>query len=321
MATFLLRRVALAVLLVFLVLTLLFFVLRLAPGDPQVFYDNDQLTAAQRQALTQRLGLDQPPIVQYGRWLQSALVGDWGVSFSQKRPVAQILTEALPATLLLTASALFLQYLFGILLGVFSARRAGSVPDHLVRVGSLVLYALPQFWLGLMALLVLSYRLPLFPPGRMHDLDAAGLAPLPYLADLLHHLALPALVLGAGSCGALARYVRNTMLDALEGDYIVAARARGLPEWRVVWVHALRNSLTPLTQLVGLSLPFLLSGALVVEVVFSWPGMGRLVSLAVSDRDYPLILGATALTALVTVAGSLVADVLQAVADPRVRDA
>ena len=321
MTAFLVRRVAVAVLLVLVVLTLLFFVLRLAPGEPAVFYDNPELSVEQREALSRRLGLDQPLAIQYVRWLGAALTGDWGVSFSHKRPVAGILAEALPATLLLTVSALVLQYLFGIFLGVLSARRAGGVLDHLIRVVSLVLYSVPQFWLGLMALLLLAYRLPVFPSGGMHALDAERLAPLAYFGDLLHHLALPSLVLAAGSAGALTRYVRNGMLDALEGDYIVAARARGLSETRVIWVHALRNSLTPLTQLAGLSLPFLLSGALVVEVVFSWPGMGRLAFLAVGERDYPLVLGSVALTAMVVVLGSLVSDLLQALADPRVRDA
>lgn len=321
MTGFLARRAGVAVLLVFLVLTLLFFFLRLAPGDPAVFYDRPDLSAEQRQALTASLGLDRPLLEQYGRWLTSALSGNWGISFSQKRPVSTILAEALPATLLLTGSAFVLQYAFGILLGVFAARRAGTAMDHLVRLVSLALYAVPQFWLGLMALLFLSYRLPLFPSQGMRALDAASLAPLAGLGDLLHHLALPALVLGAGSCGGVARYLRNSMLDVLDQDYILAARARGLAESRVIWVHALRNALTPLTQLAGLSLPFLLSGALVVEVVFSWPGMGRLTYLAIGSRDYPLVLGAAALTAIVVVAGSLVADLLQALVDPRVRDA
>lgn len=321
MTAFLLRRAAVAAVLVLLVLTLLFFVLRLAPGEPAVFYDSEGFSTDQRQELTAVLGLDRPLAEQYVRWLGSALIGRWGISFSQSRPVSRILAEALPATLLLTVSALVLQYLLGLLLGVASAWRAGSWSDHLIRVVSLVAYGVPQFWLGLMALLVLAYRLPLFPAGQMHGLDAERMALLPYLADLLHHLALPALVLGAGSCGSVARYVRNSLLDVLDEDHIRAARARGLPEWRVLWVHALRNALTPLTQTLGLSLPFLLSGALVVEVVFSWPGMGRLTYLAIDARDYPLILGASAMTGILVVLGSFLADLLQAAVDPRVRDA
>ena len=320
MTVFLLRRALLAVLLVLLVLSLLFVFLHLAPGEPSVFFDNPRLGEDQRRALAESLGLDRPLAERYVRWMCATLRGDFGVSLRQGRPVSRILAEALPATLLLTGTALVLQYGFGVVLGVFAARRAGRWPDHLARFGALVLYALPQFWLGLMALLALSYRWPLFPSGHLQSLDAAELAPLPYLADRLHHLALPALVLAAGSCAAVARHMRNSMLEVLGQDHIRAARARGIPERRIIWVHALRNALTPLTQLAGLSLSFLLSGALVVEAVFSWPGMGRLTYQAILGRDFPVILGATALTALLVIAGSLVADLAQAAVDPRVRD-
>ncbi len=248
------------------------------------------------------------------------LRADWGVSFSHRRPVSEVLAAHLGPTFLLALAALSVQVCTGLTLGVAAARRAGSGVDHLIRAGSVLLYSLPAFWVGLMALLLLSYRWQIFPPGQMHSPGAAALPPLGRLLDLLHHLALPGLVLGLAAGGATARYVRNGLLDVFGEEFVRTARAKGLSRRRVVWFHALRNAATPLTQILGLSLPFLLSGALVVEVVFSWPGVGRLTYNAVLARDYPLVLATTALGGLLVIAGTLLADLSQAALDPRVRD-
>ncbi len=321
MTAYLVRRAAAALTLLFLVLTLLFFLVRLAPGRPAALYANQKVTPDQQQALLRVFDLDRPIAAQYLDWLRSTATGNWGVSFSAQRPVVDVLIDSLPQTLWLAGTALFLQYALGLVLGVASARRLGSVRDHSIRLLSLVVYSIPSFWLGLMALLLLSYRLPLFPGGEMSSVGAESLPFWRYALDLAHHLVLPAAVLGIASSAGVARFVRNSLGDALREDYVRTARAKGVSERSVVWVHGLRNAAVSLTQLAGLALPFLLSGALVIEVVFSWPGMGRLTYDAIQNRDYPLILGATAMTAALVVTGSFVADVLLAAVDPRVRRA
>jgi peptide/nickel transport system permease protein len=172
-----------------------------------------------------------------------------------------------------------------------------------------------------MALAAFSYGLGLFPPGHMRSVDATDFSTAGRLLDVLHHLVLPALVLGLAAGGSTARFVRNGLLDNLGEEFVRTARAKGLTRRRIVWLHALRNAATPLVQILGLSLPFLLSGALIVEVVFSWPGVGRLAYNSVLERDYPVILATTALSGLLVILGSLVADLLQLALDPRLRDA
>ncbi len=320
MAAYLLRRLAASLLLFFIVLSLTFAVIHLAPGDPAQVLASPRIPLEHAQELRRVYGLDRPLPQRYVAWLKAvALDFDWGVSFTFSEPVTSVIARHLPNTLLLAAAALAVQFGAGIWMGIGAARRAGSTRDHAVRVLSLGLYAMPTFWLGVMALLLLAHVWPLFPSGQMRSLESASLSAPMRALDLVRHLALPALVLGLSAAGATTRFVRASLLEVLDQEYIRAARAKGLSERRVVWTHALKNSLAPLLQLLGLSLPFLLSGALVIEVVFSWPGMGRMTYGAILARDYPLILAATALTAGLVVVGSLVADLLQAAVDPRVR--
>ncbi len=320
MAAFFARRMAASLLLVLLVLTLIFFLIQLAPGDPTALLIDSSVPRDHREALRRIWGLDRPLPLQYLAWLKAvALDFDWGISLQQGRPVSAILGRYLLPTLTLTGAALAIQYLAGLALGVWAARRRGSAIDHLIRIASLLLYSMPTFWIGLMALLLFSHLWPLFPPGQMQGLGSEELSAGGRLLDRLHHLALPALVLGLASSARIARLVRNSLLDVLSEEYVRTARAKGVSEGRVVWVHALRNALAPTLQLLGLSLPFLLSGALVLEVVFSWPGMGRLTYEAILARDFPLILASAALTGVAVVIGNLAADLLHAWVDPRVR--
>jgi peptide/nickel transport system permease protein len=314
------RRLGAAGLLLLLVLSLLFALLQLAPGDPAERLLDPRIGSQQRQTLRAVYGLDRPPHVQYLRWLAATLRGDLGISFRHSRPVAEVLGDHLGPTLLLAAAAMVVQNVAGLLLGVTAARHAGRPADHLIRSGSVLLYSLPTFWLGLTALALLSYRLGLFPPGHMQSVGAGDMPPAARLLDLLHHLVLPALVLGLAAGGATARFVRNGLLDNLGEEFVRTARAKGLTRRRIVWLHALRNAATPLLQILGLSLPFLLSGALIVEVVFSWPGVGRLAFNSALARDYPVVLATTGLSGLLVIVGSLVADLLQLALDPRLRD-
>lgn len=321
MIGFLLRRLAASLLLLLLVLTVTFCVLEIIPGDPLPKSETERLSAAQQENLRRIYGLDRPPLERYLGWLSAMLRGDWGISISQQRPVTVAIAEALPATLLLAAAALVVEFGVGFLLGVAAARRQGRTADHAIRVVFLFLSSQPVFWLGLMTILLFSYLWPVLPAGHMRSVEAGDMGPAARTVDLLRHLVLPALVLGLSQAGNTARYVRGSLLEVLGRDYIRTARAKGLSEARVVWVHGMRNAAVPVIQILALSLAALLSGSLITEVVFSWPGLGRLIQAAVLTRDVPLILGVTAFTAVLVLVGNLLADVLHALADPRVRDA
>lgn len=320
MASYVIRRLGFSALLLFLVLSLTFFFVRLAPGDPTLLIDNPQISTQHRESLRKLWGLDQPVLAQYFSWMRSVVLErNWGVSYVHARPVGAVIRERVPATLLLASIALGAQYLAGLGLGVFAARRSGTQSDHWLRFLSLLLYALPVFWTGLMTLSIFSFKLGWLPGGHLQSADAQFYSPFSQLLDIGRHLVLPSLVLAAATAGATARFARNSLLEELRQDYVRTARAKGLSENRVVWIHALRNAATPLVQLIGLSLPFLLSGSLIVEVVFSWPGMGSLAYHSVMARDYPVVLAVTALSGVLVVGGNLLADLLQAGLDPRVR--
>jgi peptide/nickel transport system permease protein len=321
MAAFILRRLTAAIVLIFLVLTLTFFMIHLAPGGPEQIFLDPEIGSERIEKIRAAYGLDRPLPEQYLRWLKATLVeGDWGYSFTRNQPVTALLANSAPATLLLSGSALLIQFAFGLLLGIAATRYSERTPDHLIRFVSVLLYALPAFWLGLMTLLLFSHTIPLFPGGHTHSLDSGQMTLLGAFADRLHHLFLPAMVLGLGTLGAVVRLLRSNLAEVMQQDYVRTARAKGASERSVLWIHGLRNAVAPLTQLFGLSLPFLVSGALVVEKVFSWPGMGRLVWTAIAERDYPVLLATTALSALFVVVGTTLADLLLAAVDPRVRD-
>lgn len=322
MIRFVLRRLGASLLLLYLVLTAVFFLIHLAPGKPDAFLLNDRRLPAEQQARLARVyGLDQPLPVQYVRWMGATLTGDWGTSFTYQRPVTRVIGDALPATLLLAAAGLLVEHTLGFVLGVAAARRPGSTADHLIRIVSLVLYSQPIFWFGLMTILLFSLQWPILPPGHLRSIGSEDLGPAARVLDVVRHLILPGLVLGLATCGQMARFVRGSLLDVLGQEHIRASRAKGLTERRVIWVHALRNVLAPLLQVFAVSLSSLLGGVIVVEVVFSWPGLGRLTFEAILSRDYPLILGTTAFSAIVVLLANLLADLLHALADPRVRDA
>lgn len=321
MSGFLLRRFAASLLLLLLVLTTTFFLLRLIPGDPIHLFEGQRLTLEQQQRLRHIYGFDRPLPEQYLTWISAVARGDFGASLTQQRPVSTVLLEALPATALLASTALTIEYVAALLLGVISARRRETALDYGIRIGSLVLFSQPVFWLGLMAILLFSYVWPVLPAGHMHSVDADLLSPAARLLDLARHLALPALMMGLATAGRTARFLRASLIEVMSQDYIRTARAKGLSERRVVWVHGLRNAAVPLIQIFALSLPALLSGSLIIEVVFSWPGLGQLTFNAILARDYPLILGATALSAVLVVLGNFLADVLHAWVDPRARHA
>ncbi len=304
-------------------MTLLFVLLHLAPGDPTAAFFNPNVSPEVIEQMRRNFGLDRPLHEQYVRWLGSFLTGDFGYSFSQFRPVTAVLADALPNTLLLGGVSLALIFVLGCAVGIVQAIRQYSALDHSLTFAALFIYSMPGFWLGLMLILLVSSsvvpdgaRLPISGMQSL-DYDALGLGGR--ITDRARHLVLPTIALGIASAAAVARYMRGSMLEVIGQDYIRTARAKGLGERRVVLVHALRNALIPVVSLLGLFLPILFGGAVVIEVVFSWPGMGRLMHDAILARDYPVVLAGSFLFAALVIAGNLVADLLYAVVDPRIR--
>jgi len=319
-AAWLLRRLTAALAIVFAVVTLSFAAIHLAPGTPFLPGGDRPIDPAVVARLRARFGLDQPLQVQYGRYLTALAHGDLGESFSQRRPVAAAIASALPKTMLLAGTALVIDFLLGIALGVFQAARARRRSDIVFTNATLFLYSLPIFWLGLVLLLVFGQWLRWLPVGGVIDPVLYHALPLGgKLLDRLRHLALPALTLGLIGAAGTARFQRAALLEALGQDYVRTARAKGLTEPAVLVRHALRDALLPVISLFGLALPFVLTGAVLVETVFAWPGLGKLAADAIAARDYPLVLATTLLASTAVVAGSLVADLLAAAADPRLR--
>lgn len=321
MTGFILRRLGSAVPLLLGIATLVFFVVHLAPGDPAAIFWNPDADPDVVRLMRENLGLDDPLPVQYGRWLASFLTGDFGYSFGHRRPVADVIADALPNTLLLSLASLVLLFVLGIAVGVVSAARQYSRLDHALTVLSFFFYSMPGFWFALMLLLVFHYHLRWLPADQMTSIGHIydSLTPLGKAADRARHLVLPATALGLGAMAAVARYTRASMLEVIRMDYIRTARAKGLSERRVILVHALRNALLPVITLLGLYLPFLFSGAVLIETIFGWPGMGRIAVTAIFQRDYPLILATTFVSALLVVGGNLLADVAYGIVDPRIR--
>ena len=313
------RRLLTLVPLVWLVVTLTFIVVQAAPGSYADTIDNPRLSPETRAAVRAHYGADEPVLDQYLRWLGAVATGDLGVSFMYREPVTRVLARALPPTVLLAGTGLAITLLLGLVLAVASARKPYGWADRVISFFSLGLYGVPSFWLAGGLIMVFSLRLGWLPPSHMHSVGASDLSTIGSLFDLLRHLVLPAICLGLVGAAGTARYLRATLIDVRSSRFMLAARARGLPEWRLLWVHALRPALLPVVTLFGLSLPILVSGSVVVETIFSWPGMGQVAYNAARARDIPLILGATLVGAVAVILGNLISDVLYAVVDPRAR--
>ncbi len=299
---------------------IVFIFIELAPGDAasailagrvqeaEVAYSQEELDKLRRE-----LGLDRPAPLRYLHWLGNLLRGDLGVSLSTGRPVGNLVALRLGPTLELMSVAFLLSTALGIALGIVSALRRYSVVDHVLTVAGMLGISTPTFYVGLLALFVLSVHLGLFPLGGRVSPGATD------FASRLHHLVLPALILGLDLTAALMRYTRSSLLEVLRSDYMTTARSKGLPAWRVIFVHAFRNALIPIIVILGLRLPILIGGSVVIETVFNWPGMGAFYISAVRGRDYPIIMAVTLFSAAAVLAASILVDILTAAADPRVR--
>lgn len=303
------------------VVTLVFLLLRIAPGDPARLLLGPTATSEQLEVQRHQLGLDRPIVEQYGAWLSDVARGDLGTSIATGRPVSAMLSEGWPATALLVTLSLFLSYVLGIGLALVQASVSGSRTDTSLSVASVTLYAMPSYWLAVVLVLVFAYWLRVLPAFGATGVDAEFLSPVAQLGDRLRHLALPLLTLTLIGLGGISRYVRGSLVDLEGSQFLTVARAKGLSRRAVLLRHALPNALIPVLILLGLSLPALFSGAVFVEAIFAWPGVGRLLVSAVQARDYPVVLAATTISAGLVVLGSLLADALVLLADPRLRDA
>ncbi|HYU91771.1 MAG TPA: ABC transporter permease [Gemmatimonadales bacterium] len=318
MAAWLVRRVVASIAIVFAVVTLTFFVVHLAQGTPCGGERPLPPDVCERELRV--FGYDKPLYVQYVKYLAALVDGNMGYSFGLHRPVADALADAIPNTFILALAALLIDFALGLALGIYQAVQAGRFGDVAVGNVALLVNSMPVFWLGLVLLLVFAQWLRWFPAGGIHDPILCPRVDSPYCGlDFLWHLTLPALTLGLVAAAATARYQRAAMLEVIGQDYVRTARAKGLRERRVLLVHALRNALLPIITLFGLAFPFLFTGAVLIETVFAWPGMGRLAVTAIFQRDYPVVTGAALLTSTMVVLGNLIADALYAVADPRIR--
>jgi peptide/nickel transport system permease protein len=311
---YLARRVLQGLIVLGLVSVAGFGILHLAPGGPAAIYAmSPTMSTEDLERLTRELGLDRPLPVQYAAWVSGFVTGNWGRSYRDGRLVREVITDRMAATAVLVVSAFSIAVLVGVGIGVLSAVRQYSPADHVATLAAMIALSIPTFWLGLMAIYVFSVLLGVLPPGNMGTIGGDF-----SLADRLRHLLLPAGTLGVVMVATWSRYTRASMLEVIREDYIRTALAKGVSRATIVLKHALRNALIPLVTLAGLQLPLVFSGALVTETVFTWPGMGRLFVDSLGYRDYPVLMGILMLSALLVVAGNLLADVVYAVIDPRV---
>ncbi len=319
MGKYVLRRLAGAIPLVLGIATIIFFLINLAPGSPVDLIIGPGVNQEFRDQMIRNFGLDQPLPVRYVKWLGAMFTGDFGYSFSYSKPVLAVLLDFLPNTILLSVSALGLAFFFGIVLGTIQAVRQYSALDSSLSVVLLFFYSMPSFWLALMLILTMSLMLGWFPVSGPTGNEYEFLSLSGRIVDRARHLALPTLSLALVLTAGIARYMRGSMLEVVRQDYIRTAHAKGLPERVVVFKHALRNALIPIVTLVGLYLPYLFSGTVFIETIFAWPGMGRAIVGAIFQRDYPLVMAGSFFFATMVVLANLVADVLYAVIDPRIR--
>jgi peptide/nickel transport system permease protein len=311
--TFLLQRLMQALVLLVIVSMIGFAILHLAPGGPlSQFAAGGEMSQQDLDRLAEQLGLNRPLPVQYAEWFWRMVRGDWGVSYRDQQPVLHIIGSHVGATLELMLTSTLLAMLIGAWIGILGAIRRYSLFDSLATIGAMIALSIPTFWFGLVVIYVFSVGLGWLPSGNRFTIGDGS------FLNRLHHLIGPCIVLALVSTAVWSRYMRSSMLDVVNQDYIRTARAKGVPERQILLRHAFRNALLPMITITGLHVPTLLSGALVTETVFTWPGMGRLFLDSISYRDYPTVMGILMFTAVLVLLGSLIADLLYGVADPRI---
>ena len=315
MGRYLTRRTLQSVPLLLLITLVIYLLLRATPGGPLSLYEGDpNVTPADLARLRQQMGLDEPPPVQYAKWLSGFVQGDWGWSLVTKRPVLQMMAERLRNTLLLMSLSFGVSLLIAIPVGIISAVRQYSAFDHIATTIAFVGNSLPTFWIGLMLIMIFGVGLHWLPAGGMFTIGA------PFsVEDRLRYLVLPVMTLALFDATHYARYLRSSLLDVIRQDYVRTAYAKGLRERTVIREHSFKNAAIPLVTVIALDLPQLFSGALITETIFAWPGMGRLFWEAAGRVDYPVLMGIFTVAASLVVLFNLVADLVYAWLDPRIK--
>jgi peptide/nickel transport system permease protein len=323
MITFLLKRFLTLIITLLGITIISFSIIHLAPGGPlsPLTEFNPKITPEYREKLVKMYGLDKPLYIQYLNWLKGIVKLDFGKSFSlDQRPVWDKIKERLPITIFINALSLILILLFSIPLGVYSAVKAGSTFDRITTIITFIGYAMPSFWLAIILMMIFGVKLQLLPISGLHStIGYDEMSLLQKVFDWAKHLICPLFVATFGGMAGVLRYVRNSTYEVLKSDFILFARAKGLPEKVIIYKHALRNALLPLITILGLSLPGLIGGSVIFETIFGIPGVGQLMWQAVMARDYPVIMANLFLISLLTLLGNFLADIGYALADPRIR--
>lgn len=314
MGAYILTRLGQSVLLLLLVSIVTFVIIREAPGMPAILVNPDAASAADVEQGRRNLGLDQPIVLQYLRWLGNAVRGELGDSYQQKQPVTDLILARLPATLLLSGIALLVAVVIAIPLGIISVIKPYGPVDYAATLVSFIGVSIPVFWFGIMLIILFSVRWGWLPSGGMYTLGSSF-----SVEDRLRHLILPVIVLSSIPMAQLMRFVRSSMRAELKQDYLRVARSKGLRESVVLRRHGVRNAMIPVVTIFGLLLPATVSGAPVTESLFAWPGMGRLAVDAAFQRDYPLIMGVTLFVSVLVIATNLIVDIAYAYLDPRIK--
>ncbi|MCU0576222.1 MAG: ABC transporter permease [Desulfobacterota bacterium] len=322
MLRYLIRRLAILIP-TFIGITLVCFaVIHLAPGSPTDLQTqmNPDITPQAIEQLNKHYGLDKPLTVRYLLWMKNLARLDFGNSISSDaRPVWEKIKERLPITIYINISSMIIIFMAAIPLGVVSALRRGSVLDRSITIFVFIGFSVPGFWLALICMDLFGVRLGWLPISGIHSAEYAGLSILGKIADTTRHLFLPVFISAFGSLAGMSRYMRSSMLEIIRQDYILTARAKGLPERTVIYKHAMRNALLPVITILGLSVPGLIGGSVIFESIFAIPGLGKLFYEAIMMRDYNMIMGSLTIGAVLTLAGNLIADICYSIADPRIR--
>lgn len=314
MTEYLIRRLLQSVLVIFLITVLTFLLIHAAPGGPTQVMLGPGLSPAAFEQQKHNMGLDQPIPVQYVKWVGNLVRGDFGYTFKNHIPVADLLWPRLANTVILMGAAWLLTLIIALPWGIYNSTKEYGLSDQTASFISYLGFAMPTFWFGILLQQWLSLSLDWFPLSDMHSRGNEG-----SIADLFMHMVLPVSVLSLGFLASYIKYARASMLEVLDQDFIRTARAKGVKERKVVFKHALRNALIPIITILGLDLPILVGGAALTENVFNWPGMGRFYVEAANSREYSVLMAITVVTALVVVIGNLLADILYAIVDPRVK--
>lgn len=322
MFVYLIKRILLMIPLIIGITFVSFIVIHLAPGDPTQFLSsmNPKISETAREKFIKMYNLDKPLHIQYYLWLKKFVKLDFGESFSQDRKkVTAKIAERLPVTLWLNFASLILIFVIALPLGLFSAYFKDSIFDKAVTVFVFIGFAVPTFWLALLCMYYFGVKLGILPISGLTSYNFNEMSFYEKVIDIVKHAALPVLLSVFGSLAGLSRFARNSMLDVLNEDYILAARARGIGENKIIFKHALKNALLPVVTIIGLSVPGLIGGSVIFESIFSIPGMGQLFYQSVMMRDYPVIMGILVIGAVLTLLGNLLSDIMYAVVDPRIR--